>query len=334
MFIGGDAPPPGPPPYDPGPPPAAVSPAAAARVEPPVAQARDGGSDDGWIKRRRWPLAGALTLLGAVIAAVLILSSGSSSTSGDKAKATPKPAPAGRRIAGNLGPVPTNRVKGDGTAVLRLSGNVATVSLTTHNMLDGAAHALHIHAGARGQCPSKRAAKLHNGNLSIATKSGVPFYGHAVTALTTRGNTDPDRSLVAFNRYPKTGEIRYERKINVGPVVASYIRKNNAVVVVHGIDYNHNGIYDGTLDRSDLNPSLTGESTAPGVCGTLIASKAKSASSSKKSSGGGGTTGAVQTGTREFAAVLGPEGGNSEPARAPAWHCVLPPVSETGAGRV
>jgi hypothetical protein len=42
---------------------------------------------------------------------------------------------------------------------------------------------------------------------------------------------------------------------------------------VHGIDYNSNGIYDNVLDRSDLNRSLTGESTAPALCGKLRATK-------------------------------------------------------------
>ena len=46
------------------------------------------------------------------------------------------------------------------------------------------------------------------------------------------------------------------------------------MLVVHGIDYNHNGIYDGVLERSDLDRSLTGESTAPALCGPLVADKA------------------------------------------------------------
>ena len=42
------------------------------------------------------------------------------------------------------------------------------------------------------------------------------------------------------------------------------------MIVVHGIDYNHNGIYDNVLDRSELNPSLPGEATAPALCGPLF----------------------------------------------------------------
>jgi hypothetical protein len=89
-------------------------------------------------------------------------------------------------------------------------------------------------------------------------------------ALTTRGDTS-GRSIIAFPRYPRVGDIRYTRKITVPPGVAAAIRAGNAVVIVHGIDYNHNGFYDYVLDRSDLNPTLPGEATAPALCGRLLA---------------------------------------------------------------
>ena len=41
-------------------------------------------------------------------------------------------------------------------------------------------------------------------------------------------------------------------------------------MIIHGIDYNKNGVYDGVLDRSDLNPQLNGETTAPALCGRLL----------------------------------------------------------------
>ena len=39
--------------------------------------------------------------------------------------------------------------------------------------------------------------------------------------------------------------------------------------MVHGIDYNGNGIYDNVLDRSELNNALPGEATAPALCGPV-----------------------------------------------------------------
>jgi hypothetical protein len=290
-------------------------------VAPPPARRAydpDGGAralEEPWLRRHRWPIAAAIALVACAATAVILLSSGSSTESTATSETGTQPtAPAGQRISAGLTPVPTNRVHGSGSAVVWLDGTIATVSVTTNNLVDGPPHALHIHAGARGQCPPARVAKLHNGNLSIATKSGVPFYGHALTAMTTRGNTDPERSLLAFKRYPSAGNIRYSRKIDVGPVVASYLRKDNAVVVVHGIDYNHNGIYDGTLDRSDLDRSLPGEATAPGLCGVLIAQK------------GSGSTNGNKTGqapshkTQLFAATLARSTTGPPP---PAWRCTL-----------
>ena len=55
------------------------------------------------------------------------------------------------------------------------------------------------------------------------------------------------------------------------------IRDGNAVIVVHGIDYNHNGIYDNVLDRSELSNSLPGEATAPALCGPLAGGQTASA---------------------------------------------------------
>ena len=40
---------------------------------------------------------------------------------------------------------------------------------------------------------------------------------------------------------------------------------------MHGIDYNGNGVYDGTLGNSELNAAMPGETTAPALCGHLTA---------------------------------------------------------------
>jgi hypothetical protein len=212
-------------------------------------------------------VAAALVLVAAAVAAVVLVGG-----SGNKTTKAGPTAIAGQRVTGKLGPVPTNNVNGSGTATMRLNGRSLRISVDTARLLNGNPHALHIHAGGKGVCPDASAASLHNGHRSIATHAGVPFYGPAVEALTTRGDTSL-KSLVAFNRYPTGSDVQYRRTIRVTPIVASYIRKNNAVLVVHGIDYNHNGVYDGVLERSDLDRSLTGESTAPALCGPLVAQK-------------------------------------------------------------
>jgi hypothetical protein len=53
--------------------------------------------------------------------------------------------------------------------------------------------------------------------------------------------------------------------------VADLVRRHNAVILIHGIDYNDNGVYDSGLDRSDLARTLPGEATAPALCGALVA---------------------------------------------------------------
>ncbi len=224
--------------------------------------------------RYRLPgLAALVVIIGAVIA-VIVVTSGSSSkragtSSSASSNATRPSKPAGQPFASTEAPVPTNRVTGSGKATVQLNGDLATVSVDTQSLFAGA-HLLHIHAGARGVCPPASAAHLHNGHLSISTGDGLPFYGPVVESLTTRGDTS-GRSLLAFPRYPSTGDIRYTRPIKLPPGVAGAIRAGNAVVIVHGIDYNHNGVYDNGLDRSDLNPAFPGEETAPGLCGTLRA---------------------------------------------------------------
>jgi hypothetical protein len=205
-------------------------------------------------------------LVGGAAAAIVGLTSGSSSP----------PAPTGERFAGPALPVPTNRVTGSGNATVRLNGSVATVTVDTNRLLNGAPHALHIHAGGQGVCPTASAASLHNGHQSISTTDGIKFYGPPVTSLTTTGDTSP-KSIVDFTRYLSVGNIRYTRMLAVTPEVAADIRHNNAVIVVHGIDYNGNGIYDNVLDRSELNSGLTGESTAPALCGPLSVARSTAA---------------------------------------------------------
>jgi hypothetical protein len=210
-----------------------------------------------------------LALAAIVVAIVVIASAGTT-----KPKSTAPPA--GRRTA-QLGPVPANRVTGAGTATVDLTGDVATVTVTTHGLLNGAPHAMHIHASGLGVCPPASAARPHNGHLAISTTDGIHFYGPPVTSLTTSGDTSP-KSIVDFSRYPTTGAITYTRQITIPAPVAQFIRAGNAVIVVHGIDYNGNGIYDNVLDRSELNPALPGEATAPALCGTLQAGQAVAAS--------------------------------------------------------
>ena len=114
----------------------------------------------------------------------------------------------------------------------------------------------------------------------------MPFYGPPVTALTTKGDTSP-KSILAFNRFLSGSAVRYTRKIELTDVVAANIRKRDAVVIVHGIDYDHDGAYGNVLDRSDLDRSLPGEITAPALCGQIVPAPPSSTSSDQTKTGTG-----------------------------------------------
>jgi len=231
-----------------------------AETIPPTAAGGGGrelGGTGGALRRYGWPALGALLLIVVVVVVVIALGSGGSSK------------PQGQPFGAAAQPVPTNHVTGSGTANVRLNGDVAAVTIDTNGLLNGSPHAMHIHAGGKGVCPPASAARLHNGHLAISTTDGIKFYGPPQVSLTSSGDTSR-KSIVDFARYPTVGAIKYTRDFTVPPGIAAAIRAGNAVIVVHGIDYNDNGIYDDVLDRSELNHNLPGEATAPALCGPLV----------------------------------------------------------------
>jgi Protein kinase domain len=248
------------------PPPASpTSPATPPPTMPPTA---GGGSSGGGGGPQRRHVVGGLVVLALVIGGVfaaISLSGGSSNGGGGGSSK-----PSGTPFAAADKPVPTNRVTGTGSGTVTLNGDVATVTMDASGLLNGQPHAMHIHAGGKGECPPASAARPHNGHLAISTTDGIKYYGPPQVALTSQGDTST-KSIIDFSRYPHVGTIRYTRTITIPPGVAAAIRAGNAALIFHGIDYNHNGIYDNVLDRSELNNALPGEATAPALCGPLVA---------------------------------------------------------------
>ena len=105
-----------------------------------------------------------------------------------------------------------------------------------------------------------------------ATTEGAPAYGPVITSLTITGDTSP-ASVLAVDRFPTAprGAIHYDRSINFNSrAVARAIKHGKGVIVIHGVDYNHNGTYDfASAGKSDLDPSLPAEATDPALCGVL-----------------------------------------------------------------
>jgi serine/threonine-protein kinase len=293
---------------------APVAPVAASApvFEPPAPQGPTGGPPGGPppfrptppAPKRRWPLFAGLGVVAAAIVAAVVLATGGSSDDSNKEDL-------GERVPATLSPIPTNKVDGLGNATIRLNGTVATVSITTKGLLNGQPHAMHIHAGEKGACPTVEAAREHNGHLSISTLDGAAFYGHPRVALTTRGDFGV-ASILEFSRFPDVGNIVYKRTLRLRPNTARFIRKNLAVIVIHGIDYNGNGSYDDTLGGSDLNSALSGEATAPALCGELLAGRA-----AQQSAQGG-----------VYTASLGlPPGEHIERTGDGGWVCRLTPAT-------
>jgi hypothetical protein len=145
------------------------------------------------------------------------------------------------------------------------------VDVDARGVLAGSPHAQHIHFGAkaRNECPS--VADDDNVDFRLTTTEGQPGYGPIKASLTTRGDTSPDSAL-AIDRFPASprGQIHYDRSFEVGDRLASAIKRGKAVIVVHGVDYNNNGMYDfKSAGKSELDPNLPAEATDPAICGVI-----------------------------------------------------------------
>jgi len=69
--------------------------------------------------------------------------------------------------------------------------------------------------------------------------------------------------------------------------VVANLKKGTAVLVVHGIDYNDNGKYDGVLGTSELDTSLPAEATDPALCGAFAPMQMAGVPAGAANTGGG-----------------------------------------------
>ena len=157
-----------------------------------------------------------------------------------------------------------------GTATVEVTGNKLDANFTATGLLAGSPHAAHIHFGeqARHECPPQSAAGPDD---HLTTGEGLPFYGPVVVSFTTSGDTSP-ASVLAIDRYSTApnGTIVYSRdNIKTQRSVAKAIEGGEGVVVIHGVDYNNNGVYDFAAGNSDLDPTLPAEATDLAACGVL-----------------------------------------------------------------
>ncbi|WP_304451030.1 hypothetical protein [Nocardiopsis sp. YSL2] len=170
----------------------------------------------------------------------------------------------------HLKPVTVNNSQASGTTTVWLDGNTARVRMEVDDVLADHPHAQHIHIGGRGECPTRYDAGIHNGKRALSTLDGLESYGGVETSLTTEGDTSADSGL-AVDRFPDApgGSYTYDRTFELSQAAADAIRADNAVIVVHGIDYDGDGTYGDVLGASELDPALPMEATNPAACGPL-----------------------------------------------------------------
>ena len=212
-------------------------------------------------------------------------------------------------VNANLKPNPGSEVTGSGTAMVKVTGTTINVTMAATGLLPDQPHAAHIHFGAdaRHECPVIGDDTNKDGHLN--TTEGAPAYGPIVVSLTKSGDTSPASGL-AVDRFDTApgGKIMYERgSITVTPEVATAITAGQAVVVIHGVDYNKDGKYSGTV-MSDLDPTLPTEATDPALCGALKAAPAGGMATGEGGAAGGSNAGMIALGATALVAAAGTGG--------------------------
>lgn len=176
---------------------------------------------------------------------------------------------------------------GTATAVVR-NQRIEHIEVHAEGLTPDAPHAQHIHYGeqALNECPT--IALDSNGDGRVNTLEGVPAYGPVVVSLNTTGDTTP-ASFLDVDRFPVSDDgsydysrdnIRFTRVAGTGypgadgagsaREIAEAIRAGEGVVVIHGIDYDGNGMYSLSEEgASELDPALPAEATDPAACGVL-----------------------------------------------------------------
>ncbi|MFJ6820238.1 hypothetical protein ACIQRJ_07450 [Streptomyces niveus] len=209
-------------------------------------------------------LPAALTLLAATPA----LASGTGSSQGEHSGHGAESAEEGEAYQIDLEAL--NDSGATGAALLSFQGTKLTVKIEATGLVPGQPHAQHIHGSTDGhdfRCPDASADK--DGDGIVSTAEGLPQYGDINISLTTKGDTSKDSGL-AVDRMPvadKDGKLNYSRTIEVSQDVVDHIKDLH--IVQHGIDRNDDGEYDFGAGKSELDPKLPQEATAPADCGMV-----------------------------------------------------------------
>ncbi|WP_353813625.1 hypothetical protein [Agromyces sp. SYSU T00266] len=170
--------------------------------------------------------------------------------------------------------VPESRASGT-TRVKALPNGKLQVTVEAWGLSPNLPHAMHLH-GVPGDatdmgCPGPAAAGPDG---VVTVLDGAPFYGGILTSLTSTGDVSP-ASALALDRFATAdadGHLYYQRTFTDVP---GYTDAGTVQVVVHGIDFDGNGMYafnaaDPFSSRSSsLGASIPLEATVPVLCGGI-----------------------------------------------------------------
>ena len=175
-------------------------------------------------------------------------------------------------VQGTLKPVPLNDAPGSGSAMVEVDGTTVTFTLAYKGLLADAPHAAHMHYSDATPHTCPTADLDADGGGTLNTTETASAYGPIIVSLTTSGDTSPSSGL-AVDRFGVGDDVSYSRgDVTVTPEIAADILSGNVAVVVHGVDHDGSGKFDGAT-MSDLDPSLPTEATDPALCGILTASQ-------------------------------------------------------------
>ena len=207
---------------------------------------------------------------------------------GTNASASPAPAGEGAArtvtLSAQLDELNSSGASGTATAMVR-NQRIRHIEVHAQGLTPDAPHAQHIHYGqeALNECPTL--AQDDNGDGRVNTVEGLPAYGPVVVSLNTTGDTTP-ASFLDVTRFPVSeagaydysrDDLKFTRVAGTGysggggtaKQIADSIRDGEGVLVIHGVDYNGNGMYDFGAGASELDSSLPAEATDPAACGVL-----------------------------------------------------------------
>lgn len=230
-----------------------------------------------------------MTLGASVLLALAATSAGAGAAAADPAGG--KPDTAGQQktvtLTADLTELNGSGASGSATAVIR-NQRIDHIEVHAEGLTPDAPHAQHIHYGeqALNECPTLLLDS--NGDGRINTVEGVPAYGPVVVSLNTTGDTTP-ASFLDVTRFPVSsgGILDYSREnieftdvagtgypgadgTGTAKQIADAVRDGEGVVVIHGLDYDGNGVYNFSEEgASELDSSLPAEATDPAACGVL-----------------------------------------------------------------